>query len=386
MNIAAGILISLLINPFQLHAHDDSSLLMREEFMEDVRHAIHLAYNMEYEASLEYLSEWRKEHPNHPIWDFWPILDIWWDVVSDLEQDDFDEEFFDFIDESLEASEAYSDKYPDNIDSKIINAAAYGFTTRLHANRHNWYRTIRYARRAMRYLRKIEELYPEMPDVEFGNGMYYYFSAFLQDEYPAVRIISWALPEGDREKGLELLDYVAEEGIILGPESQYFLGHIYLHYERSYRQSLPYLEQMAQSFPKNALYTRLLIRTHFRNQNYSEAQRLLYYAINEQEFVYSPHIKLATKEELYYMSGRIKLHYGNNSGAAEDLQKALDAGNRLSEEPERNFQVQAGYYLGEAYLRMDDRQRARAQFVKIANANTNSYVKERAKNRLEYLN
>ena len=365
---------------------DDASLLLKDEFMQDVRHAIHLAYNMEYDASLASMKEWQQEYPEHPLWDFWPILKKWWDVVADLEQEDYDDEFFEFIDQALEASDHYSNLHPDNIDSKIINAAAYGFMTRLHSNRHNWIRSVRYARRAMGYLKEIEEVHPDLPDVEFGNGMYYYFSAFLQDEFPAVRVIGWALPDGDREKGLKLLDFVAEEGVILGPESQYFLGHIYLHYEKSYRDAFPYLEKMAEAFPQNALYTRLLIRTHFRNRNYAEASALLEQALNEQNFVHSSHIEKATQEELHYMSGRIKLHERKYEAAVDDLEKSQYYSDQLTSEQKRHFQVRAGYYLGEAYLRLNDRGKARDQFSKIANSQTDSYVKERAENRLDYLN
>lgn len=380
----AGLLL-LLIFTGRLPAQDQTSLLLQEDFLEDARHAIHLAYNLEYDASVEYLGDWQTRHPDHPLWEFWPVMNKWWEVVPDLEQEEYDEAFFDQLEKSIEASDKHLDNHPDDVDALIIKAAGYGFSARLNSNRHNWYRAVRDGRRAMSYLEEVEEKYPGLPDSEFGNAMYQYFSAFLRDEYPAVRIVSWALSSGDRQKGLELLDYVADEGIILGPESRYFLGHINLHYEESFHQALPYLESLASDFPKNSYFTRMLIRAHFRYGNNAEAKRLLDDAF-AQEFLNSRHIELAANEELHYMYGRILMREQNYEAARDHLEQSQQASARLSTNTERRFQVQAGYYLGRVYQRLDDPEAARRQFTKIANADTDSNLKEQAQNRLNRMN
>ena len=366
-------------------AQEQTSLLLKDEFLNDAREAIELAYNLEYQESLDHLSGWQNSNPDHPLWEFWPILDKWWYIVSDLEQEDYDESFFSFLDAAIEKSEAHLDDYPDDVDALIIKATAYGFSARLHSNRHNWYSSLRNARRAMNYLRDVEEIYPDLPDTEFGNAMYKYFSAFLRDEYPAVRIISWILPSGDREEGLELLEYVAQEGIILSPESRYFLGHINLHFEESLEQALPHLETMANSYPNNSYFTRLLIRAHFRGNNYHNAKRMLDDAF-QQEFYDPDHIILAANEEFHYMYGRILIREQNFQEAVEHLKKSEEASKKLTDGTDRRFQVEAGYYLGQAYLQLDDEDNARRQFSKIANADTDSNLKERAQDRLDRMN
>ena len=56
------------------------------------------------------------------------------------------------------------------------------------------------------------ELEPDNKDILFGQGVYNYFIEVIPQKYPVVRPITWLLPKGKRETGLEQLRLVAAEG------------------------------------------------------------------------------------------------------------------------------------------------------------------------------
>lgn len=366
MKVFGFAIISLFVLPWLVSAQHES-LLLNEDFITDAQQAIDSVYNLNYEASVLILQPWREKHPDHPLWAFWPALDIWWKILPDLENIEHDQAFFDALDEAARLSKERM-KETHDIDALIIKSMCYGFSARHLSNRGSWYQSLRRARTAMAYFSDLEQLLPELGDIQFGLGMSRYFSAFFRESYPVIRPFAWLLPRGDRQDGLNRLNVAAGQSTFMIPEATFFLGHIHLHYERNFGKALEYLNELTRSYPNNGYYHRLLIRSHYRNSNRRTAMLLINRVLEQWEEKQSAS-DLALKEELLVLRGRMLMLRGGEDQALEDFAGAFRAGEKLKPGGNRRNFLIASYYLGEIYLHRGERETAEYFLKKVAASN-----------------
>lgn len=367
------------------YAQKSESLMLHPEFVADAQTAIDLAYNREYRASVEYLEEWRNAYPDNPFWTFWPAFSAWWPIIADLQDTRFDDDFIAIINRSIQNTTKILNENPDDVDAMIVQSVSLAFLGRLQSNREQWLRSFRNARRSVNLVDEIEKIAPDHPDINFGKGMLLYFSAFLRDEYLAARAFSFVLPKGDRQKGLELLDTVANDGVFFSPESIYFLGHIYLHYEKNYTASLHYIEELIERYPDNPYYIRLLARTYYRNFRHQDALKIIDESLAKTSSMRN-HEHANMREELYYIKGRILQDEEKISEAITSYQQSLEASEGLFNYGHRRFQLMAAFHKGESHLIQKEKQLARKDFEFVAKSNSDLAYVERARNVLKRLN
>lgn len=355
------------------------SLLLNDRFAEDARDAIDLLYDRDFDASLEKMEHWKVRYPDHPLWLLWEALDAWWPVLVDLENTSYDTAFLDISNEVITICDDLLDENDDHLDARVIRSIMYGQIARHHSNRHRWYRSFRNARRALRDFFKVEETHPDIPDLHFGIGMYRYFSAFLIDEYPLTRPLRWMLPRGDRDEGLSYIKKAAENSIFLEPEALFFLGHIYLHFERKPDIALDYLNRLYHTYPNNSFYRRLYIRSLYQLEHYDQALELISESLNRwdsQEYEEHHEVKVM-KEDLYTIRGQIHYKSYQTDSAQSDFHNALEIAETLGPYGQRSNMIISLFYLGEINLRNGNVGSARLYFRRAATPDIDHpYVKQ----------
>ncbi len=363
-------------------ASPSSSLLLNDRFIKDARGAIDLLYNREYDASLEHLSHWKQQYPDHPLWSFWEAMDAWWPVLVDLENTTHDDAFLEISEKVVSHCTTLLEENSEHLDARVIRSITYGQIARYYSNRYRWYPGFRNGRRALRDFHFIEERYPDIPDLNFGIGMYRYFSSFLVDEYILARPLKWMLPSGDREEGLSRLKQAADSSIFLEPEAVFFLGHIYLHFEQEPGQSLEYLEELYQKYPNNTYYRRLYVRSLFQLRRTRSAdmaiKESLDYFNNDNR-----HDVRVLREDLYTIRGRIHFHYRQYDRAESDFLSAVEIAENLPPFATRSNLITALYYLGEISVRNDDMVMARYYFRRAATPDTDHTYRKKSREALQ---
>ncbi len=358
-------------------SNEPYSLLLDEEFIRDAQVAIERHYNREYEASLEHLSEWQDRFPHHPIWPLLASLDAWWPVLVDLQNTSYDDTFLQVSEEVIDVCDQFLDDDPDHIDARIIRSIANGQLARYYSNRHSWYRSFRYGRRSLRDFFRVEETHPDIPDLNFGIGMYRYFAAYILDEYPLARPLGWMLPSGDREEGLARLKKAADNSIFMEAEATFFLGHIYLHFEQKADQALGYLEQLYQRYPDNTFYRRLYVRSLFQQGQLSRAESAITHTLAHWS-EHESHEVNVMKEDLHTIRGRIHYHHNQLDAAERDFIEAVLTAETLLPFAERNNLITALYYLGEISIQKDNRAEARYYFNRAGTPDVDHPYRTRA--------
>lgn len=397
-----GTAAALTPEPEGLPQSEESDYWLQDEaFVEAAREAIQLMYNQESEASRRVLSPWLEEHPEHPIAHFWDGLELWWYMLADLENETFDATFARYMEAANQAADRMLRQERRHFDALVLKALSNAFLARMHANRENWYNAFQHGRLAFNLLQNISRYYPDADaDAAFGFGLYSYFTAYLQDEYRVVRAISWMIPDGDRQLGLQRLEQAAQQGVFVKPEATYFLGHIYLHYEKNPARAERYLLQLQQEHPRNSFFNRLLLRTYFRQERMAEASVLndallqqyesQLETIQAQDITNAPipekarhNALLSTLEELYSIRGRLHYQQFSYDEAISAFEKAHALQSRLAGGVERRHQRIAAYQIGRSYVRKGNPEAAEPYFKLLASSNENDGLQELAETELQ---
>jgi tetratricopeptide (TPR) repeat protein len=314
-------------------------------FMADAQVAIDLLYNRNEEAARAILNPWMEDHPEHPLWLLWDGMELWWHVLQDLRDEQFDEEFFRKMQMADYEAGRLLRRHSDHPDALIIRAVANGYAARHNANRGNWVTSVNIGRRAYQAYTRLMEVKPGLPDNDFAEGMKRYYAAYIPENFPMVRAVSWFLPDGDREAGLASLARASDNGVFARPEAGYFLGFILLNYENDFERSATIFEDLIERYPDNGYYRRLYLSSlaqmrRFGDIRIAAEETLEHWAKNH------PDEKGVLHEEVYHWLGRSHYHEGSFEEALQLFVKSFEAGLTLPNKKERDYHTASAYFAG----------------------------------------
>jgi len=329
-----------------------AELIKDEEFRPVLLAAIDSAYNFQFEGSRKILESWENKYPDHPIWTFWKGFILWWKMLPDLESHQWDKKFFNTMEKSSYQAAQILKEYPNHVDGIIIQSASLGYMARMHANRRDWIKAMQIGRNALNAFERLKKVDPTMSDIPFGDGLYSYYMAYVPETYPVVKSISWMLPDGDKQEGIEGLEKAAEEGLLTQGEAYYFLGNIYLNYEDKPEKAIGYLNKLIKKYPRNNYYARALIHAYINAGEKLQAKVLTERWIQHWDFENDP-LGNVMKEELYALSARFNAP--DNKKAVVYAAKQVGAlSNELYGGYNRPMQQMAHYYHGLVLYKQGD--------------------------------
>lgn len=359
-------------------------LIRDPEFQIAAKSAIDSLYNRNPGAVSELMKPWSNRYPDHPVWLLWEAMDVWWVVLTDLYNESHDERLFDIMDEADRAARNLLDENPNHADGHIIRAVANGYIARQHANRERWVRSVRTARTAHRAHMRLEETAPDLADNLLAEGLKLYYSEYLPEAYTLVRAVSWLLPSGDKKEGLRLLNITSNDAVFARPEATYFLGTILLNYEHDYNGAMARFRTLANEYPNNSFYRRLLVRSLFQQGRFGLAEEEIENALSH----WNRHgidNEDVLKEELLYWRGRIMMRRGNHQQAHEDLTESYRTGMELPNRKKRSFHALSGFYAGITAERNNDLTAARNFYRAVTQLECEPDTRNEAKKRMERL-
>lgn len=382
-----GLVLFILISLLGVSESDGQTavLIENENFKVDAQAAIDSLYNQNQEDARIILEPWIESHPDHPLWILWDGMELWWTVLNDLHNTEHDDEFFNVMKKADYEASKLLRRHRDHPDALIIRAIASGYTARHYSNREEWLTAANIGRKAYQAYSRLMEVVPGLPDNTFAEGMKRYYAAYIPENYPVVRAVSWFLPDGDREEGLKQLEIASQEGVFARPEAAYFLGNIHLNYEKNYEQALGYFHDLVNQYPKNTFYSRLYIRTLNHLKRYRDviefADEILEKSSNLPE-----KDRNILEEEIHYWLGLAEYQMGNLPEALESFKKSYNTGKDLPNPGIRPLQALSAYQAGRTSERMNNSEEAAQYYQKVLEQDNNEEAKRLARQRIEVLN
>lgn len=359
-------------------------LINDEAFRKDAQTAVDSIYNLNFKAADKQLRPWREQHPEHPLWELMEGIKLWWQVLSDLHDTSHDDEFFNLMKRvDYEASKLLR-KQRSHVDALMIKVVSNGYIGRQYANRGEWLTSINQARKALSAYEYLLDLKPGLADLKLAEGMKLYYSAYLPEAYPIVNTVSWFLPDGDKKKGLQLMQEASEEAIFAQAEASYFLGNINYNYEHSYSKAIGYFKNLYEAYPNNGYYTRYYVRVLYRMNKYDKAMEVIGDALDRwenQELAFGD----VLKEELYTWQGRMLVKRNRSEEAATSYRKAFELGRKLPQTHNRPYFVTSGYLLANLLVQREEQEEARKYLRQVVDAKAEPGYREAAQELLDKL-
>ncbi|MEM6644866.1 MAG: hypothetical protein AAF730_01300 [Bacteroidota bacterium] len=303
MRVLACLSLCLLIVWRPTLAQDDpSTILDNPDVIQLAEEGLDLLYNMEFEAARDRFDALEARYPEHPAGAFLHALETWWQILIDLSDTTYDDQFYREMKTVLDRSNALIKRNPDDFDSIFFKGAALGFRGRLRSNRDAWFRAARDAQQALGLIFDIAEKDTTNADFIFGLGAYHYFAEALPEKYPIVRPLMGLFPDGDRARGLAEMERVAREGRFIKTEAAYFLFQIHYFYQPDYEKCLSYIQQLHERYPNNALFQVHLGRTHIRWGRWNKAVPLYTDALSRYRAGQTGYNDRIAEQALYYLA------------------------------------------------------------------------------------
>ena len=359
-------------------------LIHNEEFRGDAVIAIDSLYNRNAEASGEIMQEWQTRYPEHPIWEMWEAMELWWVVLEDLYDHSNDDRLMEALQRSDYAAGQLLNRQPSHPDALIIRALANGYIGRHYSNRDSWLSSVNVARKAYSTYQTLMEVEPDFPDNEFVQGMIAYYAEYIPEEYPVVRAVSWFFPDGDKQEGLRKIRLASDEGVFSRPEATYFMGNILLNYENEVDEALQYFQELVNKYPDNGYYRRLMVRTlSSQNRNeevLAEVDRVMERWQGKQEAS-----KRLIQEELMFWKGRSYYRLNNFDAALQAFDDAISNGQMLPNRSERLYHCVANYYAGLASEALGNTEDAKSYYTAAVDQDVEADFIAKARERLRAL-
>lgn len=342
----------------------DSSLstVLNDPFVRETgAKGLNRLYDMRSEKARALFQKIDARYPDHPVGPFLQGLNLWWTIMLDLTDTSHDEAFFDKMDEVIERCDEILDDNPDHFDALLFKGAAHGFKARLESNRRNWWQALQNGRKAIGPARRVAEIAPEgNGDYVFGKGLYDYYTAILEKEYPAVKTFTWMIPDGNRERGLRLLKQTAEQGRYVKTEALYYLTQVHYLYEDDYAEARHYVRRLRQRHPDNPYFHNFEGRIHARWGRWDRAHDVFSEVAARAEdgrAGYNAHMEEIAR---YYLA-RGRLYHDQYEEALAHLDRLGTLTARDDEEDNR-FRILGALYEGMVYDAMGRRRKAKQRY------------------------
>lgn len=362
-----------------------TKVLIKDAFFEiDAKKAIDSLYNRNADAAQELLEPWREKHPNHPLWLLWDGMEVWWNVLEDLDDHSLDREFIARMQQADYEAGRILRSEPGHPDALIIRSVANGYIARLHANREEWLTSMQFGKNAYQAHQELLQVAPNLTDNHFAEGMKLYYAAYIPEAYPVVKAVSWFFPEGDKQKGLEELQYAARNAVFARAEAKYFLANILHHYENEYDQAKQNFAELIESYPDNSYYRREHLQTLSQLDQYEE---ILAFSSETLEYWESKPEKInpVLESEVKFWIGRAFYYHGNFAEAKPYLIESVEISQGLVNHEDREVYVLAAYFAGRTHERLRENGQAKKYYRIAADQKTVPEARKRSRELLKDL-
>lgn len=319
----------------------------QSDFESRVELGIKQIYNIKFEDAEKTFRSLIADYPNHPAGRFFLAMIDWWKILLDVENESYDEIFFQKLEDVIFQCDKILEKDPDNVDALFFKGGSIGFRGRLRSLRESWLKAADDGREALPIVERASKLDPNNLDVQLGFGIYNYYAAVIPEEYPMIKPLMIFFPSGNKEEGLKQLRNTAFNGKYAKYEARYFLMTIYYRYESNPWQAEEFAKILLDDFPDNPTFQRWLGRIYVRQGKMQLADSLFRDVLRKaDENFYGYNFSVTLREANYYVGYNYKLNNELDS-AKIYLSKCAEISKQIDKEEESGFLINSILYLAQ---------------------------------------
>jgi tetratricopeptide (TPR) repeat protein len=319
----------------------------QSDFEARVQKGIKEIYNIKFEEAEKTFRNLIADYPNHPAGRFFLAMIDWWKILLDIENETYDEIFFQKLEDVIFQCDQLLKNNPENVDALFFKGGAIGFRGRLRSVRDSWLKAADDGREALPIVERAAKLDPDNLDVQLGFGIYNYYAAVIPEEYPMIKPLMIFFPSGNKEEGIRQLRNTAFNGKYAKYEARYFLMTIYYRYESNPYLAEEFARMLVEDFPDNPSFQRWLGRIYVRQGKMQLADSLFKDVLRKaNENFYGYNFPASLREANYYVGYNYKLNNEPDS-ARIYLQKCVEISEQIDKDEESGFMINSILYLAQ---------------------------------------
>ena len=324
-----------------------SSLSAQQERLDSlITSGIHQIYSIEFEKAENNFLLVKNDFPEHPAGNFFDAMIVWWRILLDIRNEEYDDLLVDKLEIVIDQCDEILDENPKNVDAIFFKGGALGYRGRLSSLRKDWFDAAIDGKDALPLVFLAYELDSTNTDVILGFGIYNYFAEVIPEIFPLVEPLMIFFPDGDKEKGIEQLKFVGENGKYAKYEALYFLMTSYYSFEKNSSMALKYAKILNEEFPNNPRFESYRGRINVKRNDYKSAFEIFSNIIDKCNLGYTGYTERIKREAEYYAG----VYYKQNDSLAlaETHFLYCDSLSRMvDKDEETGFLVNTILYLGE---------------------------------------
>lgn len=232
-------------------------------------------YNFKFDRAENSFHSLRAQYSWHPLPYFLMGLIEWWKIMPNLKDTSHDKKFLAYMDSTIQVAKNLYNNYPEyKIEAAFFLSASYGFKGRLYSDeeRKNWTRAASAGKDALNYLEESKVKQDLSPELLFGDALFNYFSVWVAENYPSLKIILWMFPKGDKALGLKQLKEVSYNAFYTRTEAMVWLMRILNSYENDQPRAFEISRYLHETYPDNPYFHRYYARILYSMGRYAAAE------------------------------------------------------------------------------------------------------------------
>ena len=307
-----------------------NNIVFPQPDLSQIRKGIDYVYHFNFDSAKIVFDDIIKQNPKNPVGYFGMTLLEWWKIYMDLNNESYDESFYEKVDKVVDISDNILDVNPNDENALLFKGGAQGYKGLLKGLRKSWLKAAEEGKNAINLLQKVLEINPDNKDALFGIGVYNYYADYIPEEEPLLKPLTFIFPKGDKLKGLLQLKEASKNSKYSNIEALFKLTQINLNYERNYVEAENYSNELFAKYPENPVFEKSLAESYSFQSKLTEAIKTWKSILdkgNKKQFGYN--VSQLQREAYYYLglSYLWQINYPEseyNLLKCEELTRALD--------------------------------------------------------------
>lgn len=305
------------------------------------------------------------DYPNHPAGRFFLAMIDWWKILLDLDNESYDDIFYQKLEDVIYQCDEILDKQPDNVDALFFKGGSIGFRGRLRATRESWIKAADDGRVALPIVERAHNIDPSNVDVQLGFGIYNYYASVIPQEYPIIKPLMLFFPSGDKQKGIEQLTKTAYNGKYAKYEARYFLMTLFYNYENDAVRAEEFAELLTTDFPDNPSFERWSGRIVVKKGDYKKGSDIFRSILTKNENnLIGYNNNRVKREALYYIAANFRSSFQADSALVyfeecEKISRIVDV------DKESGFLINAVLYIGMLHEQLGNKEKAIQRYEQL---------------------
>jgi tetratricopeptide (TPR) repeat protein len=283
-----------------------------------------------------------KKYPQHPAGYFFlaAAIDAWMEYYQSSERE---EDFYRCCDKALETGERCLDKEPGNAWGKFFYGGADGLKGTYESRYERWITAFRHGWKGVSALVEVGKTNPEIHDVNFGIGTYYYWRSAM------TKMLWWMPGIGNKcKEGIRQLYDAKNFGVFTRTAAAVHLVSI-LANDKKYEEALNICDEVLERFPTALVVYWGRAKVLYGLERFEQSEQMFQYILSRVEaepidnhynaivchyWLAKIHLRINQYTQVIAECNRIN-YYKLEEGIKKRLEKYFDEANAMKNESHR---------------------------------------------------